>query len=360
LKTKGVKNKMKDYESFFYINKTNNDVEKMFRSENYKYNFNLKNGNFIRWGKALEDDPEYSPFGGEIADIEISTKCNGINGKLCPMCYKSNTPDGQNMSYETFEKLFNKLNLDVLTQIAFGSGSTAEENPDIWKMFELCRSKMIIPNITVANISDETADKLFKYCGAVAVSRYADKNVCYDSVKKLTDRGLKQTNIHICVCKDTYNQVIETLNDYLTDERLKKLNAIVLLSLKQKGRGKNIQTINQEEFNQIVNFALENKIPIGFDSCTATKFLVSIKEHKDFKQFETLVEPCESTIFSQYFNVEGKFFPCSFCEGEEQWSEGLDVINCNNFIEDIWMNERVVSFRNKLLKNCRKCFMFKV
>jgi hypothetical protein len=343
-----------------YFKSKKSQLIKTFRSEGYNYNFNVNTGYFVRWGKTKEDDAEYSPYGGEIADIEISTKCNGLNGKLCSMCYKSNTPNGENMNLETFKKLFHKLNLDVLTQIAFGSGSTGEENPDTWEIMKYCRSNGIVPNITIANISDETADKLAQYCGAVAVSRYEDKNFCYDSIKKLTDRGLKQTNIHICLHKDSIEQVMETLSDYLTDERLKKLNAIVLLSLKQKGRGKKLDVVNQEEFNKIVEFSLANRIPIGFDSCTAKKFLNSVKNHKNFKQFETLVEPCESTIFSQYFSVDAKFFPCSFCEDEGAWKDGLNVIDCNDFIKDIWFNERVIKFRDTLLKNCRKCFMFNI
>ena len=63
--------------------------------EDYKYIFNKTNGDFMRWGKTYDEDPNFSPIGGEILDIEITTICNGINGKLCPFCYKSNTPDGK-------------------------------------------------------------------------------------------------------------------------------------------------------------------------------------------------------------------------------------------------------------------------
>ena len=43
---------------------------------------------------------------------------------------------------------------------------------------------------------------------------------------------------------------------------------IVLLSLKPKGRAINrFHKLPQEKFNELVNFALENNIGIGFDSC---------------------------------------------------------------------------------------------
>jgi hypothetical protein len=174
---------------------------KVLRSKNYNYSFNKTSGFFARWGEVTSDDPDFSPFGPEILDIEVTTICKGVpslNGKKtpCSFCYKSNTPNGKNMSFEKFKAILDKFpvvnGVPVLTQIAFGADSEATSNPDLWSMMEYSRSKDIIPNITVANISDETADKLAKYCGAVAVSRYDNKDVCYDSVKKLTDAVLRK------------------------------------------------------------------------------------------------------------------------------------------------------------------------
>jgi hypothetical protein len=84
------KYKMKIYE---------NDKMKMLKSENYNYVFNKLNGKFARWGET-EDDDQY--FGlQEIADIEISTICHGV-GSACDFCYKSNTPNGGNMTLEIY------------------------------------------------------------------------------------------------------------------------------------------------------------------------------------------------------------------------------------------------------------------
>lgn len=74
------------------------------RSKWYNYNFNVKTGEFARWGTSLETDPTYAPF-PEILDIEITTKCNGPAGKLCGFCYKSNNPNGFNMDLDTFLSL---------------------------------------------------------------------------------------------------------------------------------------------------------------------------------------------------------------------------------------------------------------
>ena len=211
-------------------------IVKVCSGEDYNFVFDKRNGFLARWGRTYEGDPDFSPIGGEILDIEITTICHGIKGKLCPFCYKSNTPNGINMSFDTFKTIMDKMP-KTLTQVAFGADSQATSNPDLWKMAEYCRQKGVTPNITVADVSDEVADKLASVMGAVSVSRYADKNVCYDSVKRLTDREMKQINMHFMISDETYDACMETLNDMITDPRLTELNAIVLLSLKKKGRG---------------------------------------------------------------------------------------------------------------------------
>jgi len=349
------------------------------KSGDYNYLMNKCDGFFARWNKD-DSEVEMSPVGPEIADIEITTicsgtgrsSCSGSNGsvigkdKLCKFCYKSNTPTGKFMDFKTFKRVFDKLPKS-LTQIAFGVDSHGESNPDMFKIMDYCLKKQVVPNLTIAEITDKTADELVKRVGATAVSRYHDKDICYDTVKKLTDRGLKQTNVHIMVSTETYDDVMETLRDRLTDSRLSKLNVIVLLSLKKKGRGIGYTKLSDEKFKSIVDFALENKIGIGFDSCSAPKFLNAVKDSKDFEHFKTLADACESQLTSCYINVEGKYFPCSFTEGTDDWTEGIDVVNCKDFLTDVWYNERVVEFRNKLLEtskhncmNCRSCPKFEV
>jgi MoaA/NifB/PqqE/SkfB family radical SAM enzyme len=314
---------------------------------------------FMRWGKCLKDDPEFSPFGPEIADIEISTICSGVKGVgVCKFCYKSNTPKGTYMPLGTFEKLLEKLPKTV-TQIAFGIGDI-EANPDMWEIFKTCRLNGIIPNVTVngEGITDEIADKLSNLCGAVAVSVY-DKDKSYDTVKKLTDRGMKQVNIHFMICQETFNKALEVMTDKLLDPRLAKLNAIVLLSLKPKGRAENsgYTRLSQDDFKWLVDYALYNKIGIGFDSCGCGKFVEAVKDSPDFEKFMQLAEPCESGLFSSYFNVEGKFFPCSFAEGTEGWEDGIDIIHSDT---ELWNHPRVVEWRKRLLGNCRNCPLYNI
>ena len=329
------------------------------KSDNFNHLFRKDNGYSVTWGKTKDDDPDYSPFGPLIADIEITTICHGPNGIPCSFCYKANTPKGDNMSMETFKKVLDKLPRTV-GQIAFGVDATATANPEIWDIFQHTRDNWVVPNLTVAQVSDEVADKIASLAGACAVSLYDDKNICYDSVKKLTDRGMTQVNIHFCYNSKSIDRVPEIINDIKSDPRLSKLNAIVFLALKQKGRGKNFQPASFDKFKEMVEMLLENKIQFGFDSCSANSFLRSVHDHPNYNNFLMMSEPCESTAFSSYIDVHGKFYPCSFCENIAGWEDGLDVVNCNDFLTDIWGNPKTVAFRENLLKCGRSCPVYNI
>jgi MoaA/NifB/PqqE/SkfB family radical SAM enzyme len=336
---------------------------KFVKSPGYNYLFNLKNGFFARWGESIKDDPDFSPLGPEILDIEVSTICNGG----CTFCYKSNTMRGKNMSLETFKAIFHKMPKN-LTQIAFGIGAL-DANPDLWKIMQYCRENdynKVVPNITINGIdfTDEQADKLVSLCGAVAVSHYSDDN-CFRAVKMLADRGLKQVNIHQLLCKETLGSCFKLMDSVKEDDRLSGLNAIVFLLMKPKGkRNKFHQLTSGDEYKRLIDYAFDKDIPIGFDSCSAPSFLKAVKDRDNYKKLEMLAEPCESDCFSSYINADGRFFHCSFTEGEDGW-EGIDVLNCEDFMKNVWYSPEVNRFRGYLLKSaeecgCRSCPIFEL
>lgn len=333
---------------------------KGFKSPNYNYIFNYKTGLFARWGKTIEDDPEYSPFGPEILDIEISTKCS--NG--CSFCYKSNTKNGSYMSFETFQKIFNNFP-KLLTQIAFGIGDI-DANPDMWEIMDYCRVNKVVPNITIngERMTDEYYKMLADRCGAIAVSHYNDDS-CFNAIKKLTDLGMEQINIHKLLAGETYEDCLELMRKTKTDSRLEKLNAIVFLWLKPKGKRNSFTQLNDmEKYKKLIKYAFDNDISIGFDSCSAPFFLEAVKEEKNYKQLEQMAEPCESTLFSYYINVNGIGYPCSFTEGEEGY-EGIDLKNINNFVKEVWYHSETQRFRGNAINkkdcnNCRVCQTFKL
>lgn len=104
------------------------DKMKIVRSPDYNYNFHKETGFFMRWGKDMDDDPDFAPA-PEILDIEISTICiPGKGGGGCSFCYKSNTADGINMSLETFKIIFDKI-VGSTIEVELEDGKIIELNP---------------------------------------------------------------------------------------------------------------------------------------------------------------------------------------------------------------------------------------
>uniref|UniRef100_A0A6M3KY95 Putative radical SAM superfamily protein n=1 Tax=viral metagenome TaxID=1070528 RepID=A0A6M3KY95_9ZZZZ len=334
-------------------------VKKCARSKDYNFDFNKNTGFFARWGRTLKDDPEFAPS-PEILDIEVSTICH----QACPFCYKSNTTNGKNMTFDTFKIVLDKMP-KTLTQIAIGIGSI-DANPDLFKMMDYSRSKGIIPNVTIngERMTGALYDRLAQTCGAVAVSLY-DKDTCYNAVKELTDRGMKQVNIHALLSKETYMKCYETLLSRIIDPRLAGLNAVVFLWLKPKGERNQLHQVeSMKRFQDLIETAMEVGGSFGFDSCSAPMFLRAVKDNPNFEQYKVMAESCESFgLFSGYINTDARYFPCSFAEGVGEWQEGIDVLTCNDFVKDIWNHPLLDKYRKRSLaeidcNGCRKCLIY--
>jgi len=336
------------------------DTFKLCRSNDYNYNFSKKNGYFERWGKTKEDDPEYCGFGPEIVDIEISTICH----QGCQHCYKSNTPNGKNMTFDTFKIIFDKLP-NTITQIAFGIGDIGA-NPYLWKIMAYCREKGVIPNITINGdgLTDEIVGNLAKYCGAVAISHY-DDDVCFNAIKRLSNAGLKQININNLWSEQTWKDGFRLL-DILRrqkDIRLAGLNAVVFLTLKQKGlRNTYTPVKGRVRYKALIRYALNHNLRIGMDSCAAALFAKAIEDRPDKDKLLTMVDSCESTCMSVYVNVDGIMYPCSFAEGLPQF-KGINLLEVQDFVKDAWMHPETTDFRTNSItskdKNgCRNCQIY--
>jgi MoaA/NifB/PqqE/SkfB family radical SAM enzyme len=325
-------------------------------SKSYNYRFNQKSGDFIRWGKTLEDDPKTGFL--EIFDLEVSEVCSGIPAVgsdvavPCAHCYKSNTKAGRNMSFDTFKSIFDKLP-QTLTQIAFGIGDL-DSNPDLVKMFEYCRNNDhnpgVVPNLTINGwgLTEEWVATLSKYLGGIAVSRYDNFDVCYDAVKKMTDAGMSQVNVHMVVANENLSECYKLIDDAVSDPRLAKMKAIVFLTLKPKGKRNKWTTIKDVSvYKKLIQYAFDRNIGIGFDSCSAPTFLASMKDHPKFEMLSQLSESCESDRFSGYANVEGIWSHCSFTEGLPNWGT-VDLKAITDFDKEVWNSEAVTKFRGCL------------
>jgi len=78
-----------------------NEYAKVVVGEDYNYIFLKKDmfghmtGYFKRWGKSPEDDPQFSPIGPEILDLEISVNgCPNACSFCSPVGTLISTPDG--------------------------------------------------------------------------------------------------------------------------------------------------------------------------------------------------------------------------------------------------------------------------
>lgn len=334
-----------------------NPERKLLSSPTYNFVYDKKTGFFMRWGKSIDDDPQFSPFGPEIMDLEISSGGDCLG--RCPFCYKKNgaATDTYNMPFHHFKTIFDKMP-KVLTQIAFGIMNIST-HPDFFKMMEYSRENGIVPNYTChgLDVTKEAAKRTAELCGAVAVSIVKEEKT-FEAIKTFLEAGMKQVNIHYMLSEETYNRAFKIVDEVVKDPELNGLNAIVFLQYKPKGRNINKfhSVLNVEKYKKLTEYCSKKEIGYGFDSCSAPMFSETLGNTPNDEMLETFSEPCESGLFSSYINCFGKFFPCSFGEGVEWMSdEGIDVLCCDNFLEDVWYHPRLITWREKLMKNNRNC-----
>lgn len=332
---------------------SDNEHSKIFTSPNYNYKYNKDTGFFIRYGIDKMDDPEYCPFGPEILDLEISSgKCSGN----CKFCYKSNGSMNQstyNLTFEQFKIIFDKIP-DSLTQIAFGI-CDIDTNPDFFKMMKYSRENGIVPNYTCNGLymSDTHIKDTIEYCGAIAVSIVNEKE-SLKTIKRLVKNGMKYVNVHYMLSEETFQNAFKLI-DILKD--MDGINAIVFLQYKPKGRNKeSFKVISSiDKYKQLTSYCDKCNISFGFDSCSCPSWFKVIEYDMEKRKQSILCDPCESGLFSSYINCYGEFYPCSFTESEQYWKTGIDVLNCNDFIKDVWYNPRVIDWRMTLLNSSTNC-----
>lgn len=315
-------------------------------------------------------------FNGKVYNFHCLPNENYFaNGVLVHNCYKSNQPNGSYMSFDTFKTVFDKMNQPrTMTQIAFGVDAECRTNPDIWRIMDYALENGVVPNVTVADIDQHTAENIVRRCGACAVSCYErNKDCCYDSIQLLVEEAKAQgrksfkVNMHLLVSHETEKFVFEVLDDILHDQRLKGMGAVVLLSLKQKGRGVAFHKMDDDVYRKAIFFLQDNHIPYGSDSCGANRLMKCLKAYYDgkengdemYRSVLNCVEPCESTLYSIFVNVKGEVFPCSFMEGEQDWEHGIDLKDdkYKNFTTQVWNHPRVLEWRQNAIRciNCNGC-----
>ena len=405
------------YNGYSYID---NDKFKSVHGSDFNLYYRKSDGYAERWGrsKSNEDDPVYSRLGPTIMDIELAKDVhpdelqkykhelienNTCLGR-CKFCYKSNSlvKHSHYMSLAKFKQIlmqcanthvkiggslifFNDeievdgvkmrainypdlnwetdiCNCAPLLQLAFGI-TNLTTNPELLQICAFSQKIGITPNITCHGkdeVSDDFLKALCGMCGAISVSKY-DKDKTYNFLERLWYNGARQTNMHVLVAEETYDDIMETLYDMRNDKRLANLKSIVMLFLKRRGRGENYHTISDEKAEKIFKTALDNDIDFGFDICCSHRFNKFIKKYFDKERNSPeSYDFCDSGRFSGYVNTLGEYCPCSFIENNGIWLNGPNVLECKNFIKDIWLGDLSEMYRACLLGNDQKCLYYDV
>jgi hypothetical protein len=330
-------------------------------NKDYHCFFSKVDGFNCRFGAKVSDDPIYCPLGPEIADIEIGAgMCPKINGKNCAFCYKSNGGNvAYNMKFDEFKKLVDFMPKN-LSQIAFGI-TGVYSNPDFFKIMEYAKLIGISPNYTTngVDLDDAAIDKTLDLCGRIAVSCYEGaKEICYNTIKRVGEKAKERNkkfpcNMHIVISKDTYNHVMDVLND-VKNGKVENLGAIVFLRIKPVGRAKCLDCqIPKSMYEEIVKFCLDNNITFGFDSCGA-KQVENVLNDMGKSELVTCIEPCESSKFSSYFNWKSEYWSCSFCENNSNIMNALDPFAFGTFSE-FWNSDEIKKVRFPEKCACESC-----
>lgn len=320
--------------------------------------FSKTDGFNCRFGKTVNDDPEYCGLGPEIADIEIVTgSCPKVNSENCRWCYKNNTSaPGKVMTLEQFKTVVSKFPKN-LTQVALGI-TGVKSNPHLEDILIWLKQQGVIGNLTLtgADLDDKMADVLCQHCGACAVSCYDKaKDLCYVTIKKLHDTARDKfkrsmsVNMHIVIADFSMAHVMDVLHD-IRDGKVPGLKSVVMLHAKPVGRAKSLDcSLSEENLTEVIKFCLDSKISFGFDSCNGHN-VQDILTKMGKQELCGSIEPCESGRMSIYVNVEGKVTPCSFVEHVYEDS-AIDLLDPAVKIEDVWMEDKMLN----AFRHCTKC-----
>ncbi len=341
-------------------------------SKDYNFLFDTVSGSFARWGENPEDDPQLCEFGPEIVDIEISTvvehsrdvppgwllTTGGCSGG-CPGCYKSSSPKAltAHMPVAVATKIFEALP-NHTCQVALGI-LDIDSHPEMLEIMRVARQHGIVPNVTLTgkHLTEDMASKLGEVVGGCAVSVHehmADENL---EAIRLLAKYVSQVNIHLVVYEERTDW-LKTILPRIKREVGDLIHAVLFLHYKPVPR----QIFSAPSIDSLKNLVImaENlELSYGFDSCSAGKYLKVVADRDNYDELVQCVEPCESTLFSLYINTFGKAYPCSFAEQ----GEGVDVVDCSDFVEDVWRADELEEFRKKLLASscggdCRQCVIY--
>lgn len=322
--------------------------DKVFKNDKYELSFNSKTGLEVLKGINGNEDPF-------MTDLPTMLDC-GIMGHCknnCEFCYQGDKYQ-ENMKLEDFKQIIDELKYHT-NQVALGGRGNPEDHKDFKEILKYSRENGIVPNYTTAGnyITPEIVQISKEYSGAVAISFY-NRPFTYKALDMFIEGEVK-TNIHLIYSSKSHDLAMRILKgEDVWDNKinLKKLNAIIFLLFKPKGKGANLPEWfplkNQiEEFGHLIGKA-KTKFKIGVDSCLINHIL----KFADFNEQQRMsVDTCESGRMSVYITPDMKLVPCSFADHDLY---GCDIKN--HKIKDVWEKAKPFQkFREILKENSKSC-----
>ncbi len=315
----------------------------------------MDSGFYYRTGVIDHDgaDTGKDPFMGSyphLLDVGIMGHC--VHGKtgLCVQagiqCYQDGLHKSQsNMKLDDFKSIVDQCK-GKMFQIALGGRGDPDMHEDFEQIVSYCKANDIIPNMTTSGygLTEEKADLMKKYCGAIAVSWYRSPYTI-DAIEMLTGMGIK-TNIHYVLGNNSIDEAYEMVSEKLIP---KGINRVIFLLHKPVGLGRSDNVLKPNDPKVEAFFKLfnqeENCNIAGFDSCCVPgviSFAPSI--HLDS------IDTCEAARYSAYITPDMKMTPCSF---DQELRYEVDLYQ--HTIQEAWDSDVFDRFRNVLRMRCPGC-----
>jgi MoaA/NifB/PqqE/SkfB family radical SAM enzyme len=290
-----------------------------------------------------------------LLDIGIMGHCTN----KCNICYQGDKYE-DHMDISDFIKIIDQVKHHT-TQVALGGRGDPNKHPEFDQFVMYARRNGVIPNYTTSGIglTQDEVDLTKEYCGAVAVSNY-DQDYTYEALNRFINAGMK-TNIHYVYTRESFREALGIVKGEDIWEgkfNLSKLNAVIFLLFKRKGRATNLVELDPTYYqlallcSAIREFANKSSFKIGMDSCLVNYYYDIIANLTEEEKLS--LDTCEAARMSAYISPSLIMTPCSFCNEEN--GESLK----DKSIEEVWKNSVPFMTTREVLRTKRNSCPAKV
>lgn len=318
--------------------------DKCYFDQDYFLGFNTKTGEEILTGIHNKPDPFILKL-PSLIDIGIMGHCEN----RCDICYQGSDHE-DHMDISDFIKIIDQIKHHT-NQVALGGRGDPNKHPEFDQFVIYARRNGVVPNYTTSGngLTQDEVDLTKEYCGGVAVSNY-NKDYTYEALNRFINSGIKP-NIHFVYTRDSYQDalnIIDGIDIWEGRFDIRKLNAVVFLLFKRKGRATNLVDLvpTYYQINLLCNYikekASERSFDIGLDSCLVNYYddIIKNRDSSDSLSLDT----CEASRMSAYISPSLIMTPCSFCN-----PEGESVRDKS--IKEIWDTSPAFIKARKILLN---------